>query len=73
MKAHRTPEFTPVTLTLETQAEVDGIFALLNHDLSNSVGIHYDDYQCLKPFASHHANKLHSALCAYISKSRSCA
>lgn len=31
MKAHREPpKFTPVTLVLETQEEVDAIFSLLN-------------------------------------------
>ncbi len=50
MKATR-PEFIPITLTLETQHEVDAVFALLNHlVLSQAVGLR-DLWKTLEPYA----------------------
>jgi hypothetical protein len=68
MKADRKntpPVFKPVTLLLESQAEVDAIFSFLNHtDLVSAVDLPEDAFESLEPFRNEeNCNKLHSALC----------
>lgn len=50
MKASRQePPFVPVTLVLETQAEVDALFTLLNHSvISSAVGLDNEEYKALQ-------------------------
>lgn len=55
MKAHREPpKFTPVTLVLETQEEVDAIYAFLRHTISREFGIddEPDSWKALEPYMS---------------------
>ena len=70
MKAEREEKeaFVPVTLTLETQTEVDGLYTLLNHAmLSDAVGL-CDAGQCLLPYRSENfcAHYLHLKLNALL-------
>lgn len=60
MKASRKPnEFSPVYLTLETQAEVDAIYAVLDHaKLGDALGF-TDQYKALQPFKSYETEKFH--------------
>lgn len=53
MKAHREEqEFLPVTLTLETQAEVDGIYTmLLSNQLTTAVGLDDTKFLIVQNFA----------------------
>lgn len=54
------PPFTPVILTLETQEEVNGIFAVLNHwPLCNALGLPDNAWHAVKPFAKD-TQKLHA-------------
>jgi hypothetical protein len=58
--------FNPVVLTLETQAEVDAIFACLNHaDVAQAIGLS-GKWNCLAAFKSLDYNKIHFALCGII-------
>lgn len=51
MKASQTKEsFTPVCLMLETQAEVDAIYALLNHSVICDAVELGDSFEALCPF-----------------------
>lgn len=64
MKAQYTTEkqFQPVSLTLETQQEVDAIFVLLNHTtISESLDLH-DQWTKLAPFKSANWAGLHDKL-----------
>lgn len=70
MKAIREkPEFIPVILTLETQHEVDALYALLNHGALNSAVELPDAYKLLQehtlPSSTSH---LHSKLCDALRK-----
>lgn len=60
MKASRNPKaFAPVILTLETQAEVDAIYAVLNHArLCDALGFE-SEYKHLFPFKSVEADNIH--------------
>lgn len=66
MKATRNtpePKFEPVILTLETQAEVDAIYAVINHSsISDAIGLGDCEIGILKPFRSMRAAVLHGAL-----------
>ncbi len=68
MKASREETFRPVTLILETQEEVDALFSFLNNNkLTSSVGLDYESYEALEPFANYQAvdalsNKLQKVL-----------
>ena len=43
--------FEPVVVTLESQAEVDGLFAMLNHiRVRETLGLTYGSYEALKPY-----------------------
>lgn len=56
MKAERVaPAFIPVTVTLESQAEVDALYALLNHaHVSAAVGLHHSgqQWEAVQPFCN---------------------
>lgn len=64
MKSHQEqPQFKPVTLILETQAEVDSLFALFNHHtVTKAVELDYQCYQSLLPFKSDDTERLHKNL-----------
>lgn len=68
MKAEKyTPTFIPVTLTLESQGEVDAIFSLLNHPrITNAVNLTTSAYKVLQPFVSSERDSLHVNLCKII-------
>ena len=73
MKATRNkpiPAFEPVTLILETQEEVDAIYAVLNHvSFSQCIGIGDADQSILTPYADvHHCDSLHKAIRDFKSK-----
>jgi hypothetical protein len=69
MKARRTTPapFNPVLLTLETQAEVDALFSVLNHfDLCRAIGLHEDDesFEALQPFRNESkCAQIHERIC----------
>ena len=73
MKANRNslpPAFEPVILTLETQAEVDALYTLINHfRISNTVGLGNVSEGILQPFRdSAHCSELHRALGLLLNK-----
>ena len=57
--------FQPVTLTLETQAEVDAIFTLINHSDTRRVsGLERGAYEALEKYNDQsNCHKLHMDLC----------
>lgn len=56
-------KFVPVSLVLETQAEVDAIFAVLNHTrLCDLLKLDCSDFQVLDPFKTKQADRLHEAI-----------
>lgn len=57
------PEFIPVTLTLETQHEVDAVFALLNHTTLSTAVCLPDAFKVLSPYKDDYYH-LHQKLCA---------
>lgn len=66
MKAHREtpkPAFIPVTLTLESQAEVDGIYSLMNHTaISDAAELPEKAFETLEPFTSSRKDAIHRKL-----------
>lgn len=64
MKAFREPEFTPVMLCLETQKEVDSIFALLNYTtIQRALDMEGVSPQtALRPFSSKEYNRIRDRL-----------
>lgn len=71
MKAHREtpkPAFIPVTLTLKSQAEVDGVFALFNNaKINETAGLPHESYKSLRPFVDQvNAGIIHDKLCNII-------
>jgi hypothetical protein len=68
MKANRVtpppPAFEPVVVTLESQQEVDELYALLNCiQLAAAIPTIGYSWKKLKPFASHNAWHVHNLLC----------
>lgn len=64
MKASRKESnvFIPVCLTLESQAEVDAIYAVLNHGrLCDSLGFDAE-YKQLEPFKSDESEEFHTKI-----------
>jgi hypothetical protein len=64
MKAERKEKktFVPVTLNLETQTEVNGVYALLSHTkLSSAVGL-FSEWQCLLPYKSENIRRMQNEL-----------
>jgi hypothetical protein len=73
MKAHReeiVPSFKPVTLILESQEEVDGLYAFFNHGISDVVGFGDDSFKVLKPFRSDKGEDMHEEIQAYIRRTK---
>lgn len=68
MKANRAIHpFVPVELVLESQAEVDAIFTLLNHtQISAAVKLPIHAFECLDAYKSLASEQLHSNLNALI-------
>lgn len=64
MKASRKEVFVPVMLALETQKEVDVIYAMLNFTiLQKAVGLSDSSPQAvLRPFRSEQYNVIHDSL-----------
>lgn len=63
MKASRNPnEFIPVCLTLETQAEVDAIYAVLNHSKLCDVFGFDSEYKQLEPYSTDAVNEFHQKI-----------
>ncbi len=66
MKAEQkqpTPAFIPVILTLESQEEIDKLFALFNYMPISDV-LRLTDWYCkLQPFISKNIDELHTQLC----------
>lgn len=67
MKAERIdqkPPFVPVLLTLESQAEVDAIFTVMNHThLSEALNFEYGVHEVLRPYRDvFKALQLHEAV-----------
>ena len=65
MKATRETkeQFIPVVLTLETQEEVDAIFALLdNSTVTNAIGLSGQCYESLLNYKTNKANIIHGNL-----------
>ena len=61
------PAFRPITLTLETQAEVDAIFAVLNHRrYAKALGMDAQ-YMALSPYKSAKYSEFHTALAEMLS------
>lgn len=69
MKAQRNEEkqFIPVTLMLETQHEVDALYAVLNHKTFNDavLGLDGDSFKHLAPFKSENYVKIHEKIQAF--------
>jgi len=60
MKASRETTFTPVTLTLESQAELDAIYTVLNHTgLCEALGLSCDLWEILDGYSSEKSHELH--------------
>ena len=71
MKAERTAQkpFEPVCLILETQNEVDAIYAVLNYlKLCESVGLLSDDWKALEPYRSCNWEKRYESLLKAVRK-----
>ena len=53
MKIQTQKEFQPITVVLETQQEVDALFAVVNHcGIQKSVGFKDSDYALLAPYVN---------------------
>lgn len=74
MKAHRdTPPpapFVPVVLTLESQHEVDALYAMLNHPtVTDAVELPYTTYQAVVKFRNEdNSSRLYKALGAALGR-----
>lgn len=66
MKIQTQKEFQPITVVLETQQEVDALFALVNHcGIQKTVGFGEKDYSLLSPYVNRtNTNRLHDLLVA---------
>jgi hypothetical protein len=63
MKAHREGDkFRPVVITLESQAEVDALYAMLNHTVVSDDTALSDAHEEVEPFKTAAAEHVHDAI-----------
>jgi hypothetical protein len=62
VKAERTPVFTPVTVTIETEQELAALAAVLRHaGISKAAGFDKSEWEALNPFHVESMPDFHNA------------